>query len=622
MKTFSLRRLSHAVIVVVFVFLIGCSTFIILSLNSLSRMAEHARFEAIPQALDQHQKARIVEQMRALLDVMLTTGDLKKIDIVQEKLVFLSAQMTDRYLDPSLRALMLHIPTETRRLASKARTIVAKNNEIINQKQKIGEKIDRLRPLIEQTQAELWLQMKNNPHQRSDDSFRLYKRMETLMSTFDKMAISLTQLMILANPRAIEIEQSHYRAMTDLLLYLKPKLPPLSYQKDLDILIEHLGGVVYLFDLKQENISFLVQLSKEHRALNQNLSSLQTQLTQTGVDLAKRVTDSLEYQAREGFLASMVIFFILAALFCLIALTLLYGIVKPMGRASYVLRNLNTFNPQQDLMHSDLTEIESINQGVIQLASALKTTEEANERLVTMAQLQSTFTATVSHELRTPLTSIRGFVHIIQKDLKNILGEVKPSKYTSRIASNLGVIQAESERLSLLINDVLDMTSLSSGRMAWRDEETQPAEVIRYTLAAMNGQKLQHPHIVLDQEIEELLPMIIVDPHRLQQVLMNLLHNAYKFTEQGRIVLRCWAEKQRVYFSVQDTGMGIPKEDFSRIFEQFQQSGSLRDKPRGTGLGLAICRQIVEHYGGTLTVSSNVGQGSTFTFFIGQNTRK
>jgi signal transduction histidine kinase len=158
--------------------------------------------------------------------------------------------------------------------------------------------------------------------------------------------------------------------------------------------------------------------------------------------------------------------------------------------------------------------------------------------------------------------------------------------------------------------------------MAWRYEETQPAEVIRYTLAAMNGQKLQHPHIVLDQEIEEPLPMIIVDPHRLQQVLMNLLHNAYKFTEQGRIVLRCWAEKQRVYFSVQDTGMGIPKEDFSRIFEQFQQSGSLRDKPRGTGLGLAICRQIVEHYGGTLTVSSNVGQGSTFTFFIGQNTRK
>ena len=622
MKTFSLRRFSYAVIVVVFVFLIGCSTFIILSLNSLSRMAEHARLEAIPQALDQHQKARIVEQMRAFLDVIMTTGDLKKIDAVETKLVFLSTHMMDRYMDPSLRSLMQHILSETRRLASKARIIVSKNNEIFEQKQKIGAKIDSLRPLMEQTQTELWLVLKNHPHQRADASFMFYKRMETLMGTFDKMAISLTQLMILDNPRAVENEQNHYRAMADLLLYLKTKLPPLAYQKDLDALIEHFSGVAYLFDLKQENISFLVQLSKEHRALNQNLSSLQTQLTQTGVDLAKRVTDSLEYQAREGFLASMVIFFVLAALFCLIALTLLYSIVKPMGRASYVLQNLGTCNPQQDLMHSDLTEIESINQGVIQLALALKTTEEANERLVTMAQIQSTFTATVSHELRTPLTSIRGFVHMIQKDIKNILREAKPSKYTSRVVSNLDIIQAESERLSLLINDVLDMTSLSSGRMVWRDEETQPAEVIRYTLAAMNGQRLQHPHIDLNQEVQENLPMIRVDPHRLQQVLMNLLHNAYKFTEQGHITLRCWADKKRVYFSVQDTGMGIPKEDFSRIFDQFQQSGSLKDKPRGTGLGLAICRQIIEHYGGTLTVSSQVGQGSIFTFFIGQNLKK
>ena len=263
--------------------------------------------------------------------------------------------------------------------------------------------------------------------------------------------------------------------------------------------------------------------------------------------------------------------------------------------------------------------MESINQGVIQLASAMKATEEANTRLITMAQLQSTFTATVSHELRTPLTSIRGFLHIIQKDLKMILRDMPSSKYTSRIISNVEIIQAESQRLSLLINDVLDMTSLSSGRMIWRDEETKPVEVIRYTVAAMKGQRLQHAHVVLDQDIQDPLPILRVDPHRLQQVLMNLLHNAYKFTEKGRIVLKCWSENNRVYFAVQDTGMGIPKEDFDRIFEQFQQSGSLKDKPRGTGLGLAICRQIIEHYGGLLTVSSQVGKGSTFTFFIGHN---
>jgi signal transduction histidine kinase len=498
---------------------------------------------------------------------------------------------------------------------------VAKNNEIVYQKQKVDTKIETLRPLVEQTQATLWLNLRASS-QRDRDSFILYKRMETLMGTFDKMALSLSQIMILQTPQAVENEQSHYRAMANLLLYLKPRLPVLSYQKELDDLIQHFSRLDYLFDLKQENTSFLAQLSKEHLALNQNLSSLQNQLTQTGIDLAKRVTDALEYQAREGFLASMIVFLILGALFFLIAFILLYGIVKPMTRASYVLRNLHACDPKKDLMHSDLTEMESINQGVIQLASAMKATEEANVRLITMAQLQSTFTATVSHELRTPLTSICGFLHIIQKDLKTIFRDTSSSKYTSRVISNVEIIQAESERLSLLINDVLDMTSLSFGRMVWRDEETQPAEVIRYTLAAMKGQRLQHTHVVLEQDIHDPLPTLRVDPHRLQQVLMNLLHNAYKFTEKGRIILKCWSENNRVYFSVQDTGMGIPKKDFDMIFEQFQQSGSLKDKPRGTGLGLAICRQIIEHYGGLLTVSSEVGKGSTFTFFIGHNDPK
>lgn len=618
MKTFSLRHLSYAVVVVVFIFLMVCSAFLILSLNNLSLMAEHARLEAIPKAMDQHQKARIIEQMRALLDVMLTTGDLKKIDDVEEKLVFLSTHMMDRYLDSSLQALMRHIPMETRRLASKARAIVAKNNEIFDQKQKIDTQIETLRPIMEQTQATLWLNLQGHS-QRDGKSFVLYKRMETLMGTFDKMALSLSQIMILQTPQAVENEQNYYRAMANLLLYLKPRLPVLSYEKELDDLIQHFSRLDYLFDLKQENISFMAQLSKEHWGLNQNLSSLQNQLTQTGIDLAKRVTDAVEYQAREGFLASMIVFLILGALFFLIAFILLYGIVKPMTRASYVLRNLHACDPKKDLMHSDLTEMESINQGVIQLASAMKATEEANVRLITMAQLQSTFTATVSHELRTPLTSICGFLHIIQKDLKTIFRDTPSSKYTSRVISNVEIIQAESERLSLLINDVLDMTSLSFGRMVWRDEETQPAEVIRYTLAAMKGQRLQNTHVVLEQEIQDPLPTLRVDPHRLQQVLMNLLHNAYKFTEKGRIILKCWSENNRVYFAVQDTGMGIPKEDFDRIFEQFQQSGSLKDKSRGTGLGLAICRQIIEHYGGLLTVSSQIGKGSTFTFFIGHN---
>lgn len=619
MKPFSLRRLSYAVIVVVFVVLMSCSAFLILNLNRLSLMAEHARSEAIPKALDQHQKARIIEQMRALLDVMMTTDNLKKIDEVEAKLIFLSTHLMDRYLDPSLHTLMQHIPTETRRLASKARTIVKKNNDLLDQKKKIDAHIETLRPLIEQTQATAWSLLQKRP-QRDGRMFLHYKRIETLMGTFDKMAISLGKVTLLQTSQAVENEQRHYHAMINLVLYLKPKLPSLPYQNDLVDLISYFSRSAHLFDLKKESISLSSQISGEHLALNRNLLSLQNQLTQTGIDLAKRITDSLEYQAREGFLASMMVFLILGALFFLIAFILLYGIIKPMTRASHVLRNLHDCDPQSDLIHSDLVEMESINQGVIQLAAAVQATELANARLLTMAQLQSTFTATVSHELRTPLTSIRGFLHIIQKDLKTILRDIPSSKPASRILSNVKIIETESERLSLLINDVLDMTSLSSGRMVWRDEETHPAEVIRYTLAAMKGQKLQHMHdVILEQDIQDPLPTLSVDPHRLQQVLMNLLHNAFKFTEKGRVILKCWSEHERVYFSVADTGMGIPKEDFERIFEQFEQSGSLKNKPRGTGLGLAICRQIIEHYGGTLTVASEVGTGSTFTFFIGQH---
>ncbi|MFM7631619.1 MAG: hypothetical protein ACKO43_07450, partial [Alphaproteobacteria bacterium] len=322
-------------------------------------MAEHARLEAVPKALDQHQKARIIEQMRALLDVMMTTDRLKKIDEVEAKLIFLSTHLMDRYLDPSLHALMRHIPTETKRLAAKARSIVLKNNEIFDQKQKIDAQIEALRPLMEQTQATLWSTLQGRP-QRDGNMFIQYKRMETLMGTFDKMALSLGQIAVLQMPQAVDNEQNHYRAMVNLVLYLKPKLPNLRYQKELDDLIHHFSRSVYLFDLKQENISLSSQLVGEHLALNQNLFSLQNQLTQTGVGLAKRVTDALEYQAREGFLASMIVFVTLGTLFFFIALILLYGIVKPMTRASHVLRNLHHCDPHNDLMHSDVVEMESI----------------------------------------------------------------------------------------------------------------------------------------------------------------------------------------------------------------------------------------------------------------------
>ena len=618
MKTISLRSISFAVIALVFVFLFGSSAFIISSLNNLNAKAEQASMADIPIALDQHKKARLIEQIRALLDVLFTVDNTEKIYSVRQDLLDISNKLFSADSNQTARTLMRRIPTEIQRLSIKARTIVVKNAEISEQKQNIDLKINKITPLMEQIKFSIWAKIRSRGHNSESDLLQ-YKRIETMMRTFEAISKSLSRIMASHNQKEIEQEQEKYQAMQQLLQYLNQKTRLITLQKDIDNLVEHISGIDYLYDLKQENISFSKQVAKEHLALNQNLSALQIQLTNTGVDLAKRVTDDLEYQAKRGFIAAMIVFFILGSIFVIISINMVNGIVKPLLRVRDILLNLKNSDPQSDLLHSNLTEIEAINDAVIRLDLAIKNTEEANKRLITMAQMQSTFTATVSHELRTPLTSIRGFIKIIEKDIKSVINSMeKPSKPANRILSNVNIVDEESKRLSLLINDVLDMTSLSSGRMIWRDETVNPADVIEYTLVAMRGQQQNNQDIIFEKKISPKLPLLYVDPHRLQQVLTNLLHNAFKFTVSGKVILKCWQENNCVYFSISDSGIGIAENDFDRIFEQFEQSGTLKDKPRGTGLGLPICRQIIEHYGGKITVSSSIGHGSTFTFFIGQ----
>jgi signal transduction histidine kinase len=160
---------------------------------------------------------------------------------------------------------------------------------------------------------------------------------------------------------------------------------------------------------------------------------------------------------------------------------------------------------------------------------------------------------------------------------------------------------------------------MESGAALWRNTPTDYAEIIRQSAAAMEGELSLKPHITLSTHIPPALPRLNLDAHRLQQVLLNLLHNAIKFTETGTITLKTWIEGDRLYTSVTDTGMGIPDKDFERIFEKFEQASNtntLTDKPSGTGLGLAICKQIIEHYGGQILVESRLHQGSTFRFFL------
>jgi len=244
------------------------------------------------------------------------------------------------------------------------------------------------------------------------------------------------------------------------------------------------------------------------------------------------------------------------------------------------------------------------------LEHSLKELRAAYRKLEDLDQMKSDFISTVSHELRTPITSIKAFVELLL---------IKPDMKEDRKARLLETINSETDRLSRLIGDLLDLSRIESGVMLWRDQDVILEEVVR---SAVNGiiplAKVKGIHI--EEAVEDGLPTLHADRDRIMQVVMNLLSNAVKFTQQdGRITISTsrTASPSGVGVSVADTGPGIPHDDLSLIFERFHRSGDvLTSTIEGTGLGLSISREIVEHYGGRIWAASEVGKGSLFTFNI------
>jgi PAS domain S-box-containing protein len=239
-----------------------------------------------------------------------------------------------------------------------------------------------------------------------------------------------------------------------------------------------------------------------------------------------------------------------------------------------------------------------------------------------ISQMKTDFIANVSHELRTPLTSVLGFAKLIRKQFsQNILPSLgepddKTTRAAARIGDNLDIIILEGERLSNLINDVLDLTKIEAGKVEWHTDTINVADLI-HRAAAASSSLFQQKSLHLVTEIPDKLPQLVGDTDRLLQVLINLLSNAVKFTTQGEVVCGAKRVGQGLAIYVRDTGIGISQADQQQLFERFRQVGdTLTDKPKGTGLGLAICKQIAKHYGGTITVESDPGKGSTFTLIL------
>jgi Na+/proline symporter/signal transduction histidine kinase len=243
------------------------------------------------------------------------------------------------------------------------------------------------------------------------------------------------------------------------------------------------------------------------------------------------------------------------------------------------------------------------------LEQATTELREANARLQELDRLKDDFLSTVSHELRTPLTSIRSFTEILHDNPDLALGER---------ARFLGIIAKESERLTRLINQTLDLAKMESGRMEWQMERLNPKAVVEDAVAATGG-LFEERNIRLDVQLPLRLPMVYADRDRLMQVLVNLLSNAANYCDEanGRVVVWASVRQETVTLGVSDNGPGIPKPAQKQIFEKFQQADAPRKgRTGGTGLGLSICRQIVEHFGGTIGVDSRPGAGAQFVFSL------
>ena len=237
-------------------------------------------------------------------------------------------------------------------------------------------------------------------------------------------------------------------------------------------------------------------------------------------------------------------------------------------------------------------------------------------------RMKTDFISTVSHELRTPLTSVLGFAKLIQKKLDESIfpliqtDDKKVNRNIRQVTENIEIIVSEGMRLTKLINEVLDVAKIEAGKMQWNMNTLMITEVIDRAFSATSA-LFEQKGLTPIRETESDLPNIYGDKDRLIQVVINLISNAVKFTEQGNVTCRVKQTDQSIVVSVIDQGVGISEPDQPKVFERFKQVGdTLTDKPQGTGLGLPISKEIVEHHGGRIWVESELGKGSTFSFSL------
>ncbi|HEX2967262.1 MAG TPA: ATP-binding protein, partial [Syntrophorhabdaceae bacterium] len=242
------------------------------------------------------------------------------------------------------------------------------------------------------------------------------------------------------------------------------------------------------------------------------------------------------------------------------------------------------------------------------LKITLEELASAKERAEAADRLKSAFLATMSHELRTPLNSIIGFTGII---LGGYVGPLNDEQ-----AKQLGMVRNSANHLLSLINDVLDISKIEAGQLKVSVEPFSLKGLIDH-VAQSSRPALESKKLALSSVVPDSISVVRSDRRRVEQILLNLISNAVKFTEQGGITIECSSDNGSVIVSVTDTGMGIREEDLGKLFNAFQQVDSgITRRFDGTGLGLYICKKLLDLLGGTIWVTSTWGIGSTFSFTL------
>ena len=341
------------------------------------------------------------------------------------------------------------------------------------------------------------------------------------------------------------------------------------------------------------------------------------------------------FEALDGAEASVEVATI--AVFVLIALGAVVGvgtavivarqIVNPIVRLTNVAFELGQGNLGVRATANTKDEIGSLSNSFNQMAAARQRAEAQrvtliaelaarNAELAQLDELKDNFISSVSHELRTPLTAIKGSAEILLDD-RNAPEEV--------VIEFLTIINVESDRLTRLINDVLDLARYEAGQEIWNDAPNSMSDIVESAVAGIQSlaiQKFLNVSVDLDPDLSN----VWCDQDKINQVLTNLLSNAIKFTpEHGEIGILIKEASTSgdtrngriVEIKVSDNGVGIPTDELDEIFQKFKQvSDAPSDVRKGTGLGLPICKEIVGHYGGKIWAESELGKGSVFTFIL------